>query len=91
MIPQKQPGLSHDNRKTILHKHRITQNTAVQHNPSYIYNYLLLLSKIKSVIIQEYHPHHDNHNFDKNQPCRPLEASHCVAVEGMADRKVSDQ
>ena len=55
MILQKQPGLSHDNRKTILHKHRITQNTAVQHNPSHIYNYLLLvlLSKIKSVIIQE--------------------------------------
>ena len=26
--------------------------------------------------------------IDENQPCRPFEAGHCVAVEGMADRKV---
>ena len=25
---------------------------------------------------------------NENQPCRSFEAGHCVAVEGMADRKV---
>ena len=47
-------------------------------------------AKLTRIFHNQDYPH-SHYNVDKNQPSRPLEASHCVAVEGMADRKVSDQ
>ena len=32
----------------------------------------------------------DHHQSHENKPSRPLETSHCVAVEGVADCKVPD-
>ena len=61
--------------------------TPVKHtnvNPSHASQ---LWSKMRSKIPIPHRPHN---LFDENQPGGPFEASHCVAVEGVADCKVSD-
>ena len=67
----------------------LTDSHVLGHHPYHHHNHhiIFISMSIKVMMIDDDDNHHQSHEI---KPSRPLETSHCVAVEGVADCKVPD-